>query len=93
MTDVRRYYKCGCCPDDEEFCKVGDFLVWTGRDAATAYGIEDYVEEERAELYRRLDAASHLLMGHHLSQRDYVDVGLDAPEMQEPDDGYDGEAS
>lgn len=97
MTDVRRYYKCGCCPDDEQFCKIGNFLVWVGRESAQEWGMEDNILPHRAKMLKRMDAESSYLMGVHLGHQrengDCRDVDFDAPEMQEPDDGYDEDPS
>jgi len=93
VTDLRRYYKCGCAPNDDQFCSVGDFLVWTGRESTSVlFAAEQMPEHEQVHL-GNLDTYSSYLMRHHLAEQekkgDYKDVDLDAPEMQPPDEGYD----
>lgn len=94
MSDWHRYYECGCAPADEEFCKIGDFLIWTGRDAASELAlIEGDLPKPFIRRLEKLDTESSLLMTYHLKHQEeegkYKDMDWDAPENQPSDDGYD----
>ena len=96
MTDIHRYYKCGCAPDDEQFCKLADEKVWKERQAAMDRAGEGHAlpitRPEAERLAYREGQARGWLIEHYRLQDDlgfFEDVDFDAPEMQEPDDGYD----
>ncbi len=93
MTDIHRYYECGCVPDDEEFCTIGDFLLWTGRHAAQEWALLENGPPSLKKRLQFLDGEASRLLGDHFRHQEergeFEDVDLDAPEMQPPDDGYD----
>lgn len=86
-SDERRYYECGCCPADEEFCKVGDFLVWTSRENMNLVSVADGLAPEQIERAKELEAAADLLMYEHLHRQEvrkqHTDVDLSLPKYRE----------
>lgn len=89
MTDIHRFYKCGCHLDAEEFCDVMYRYVWEDRDAAMSWSLNDFPEREK-ELLRQMEVARvqcRIHIGWQEAAGLYEDVDFDAPEMQPPDDG------
>ena len=95
MTDIRRFYKCGCEPSEEHFCKEANGYVWAERDAAmqrAGMGGEKLPADLRERLAWSEGKARGWLIEHFRLQEDlgrYEDVDFDAPEMQPPEDDYD----
>jgi hypothetical protein len=81
-----RFYKCGCSPDFDEWCKEADKRVWAERDAHTNWFISGGDESH-------LDGVmpAREWMRHHLAVQDatgkYTDV--EEKDLEPPDDGYD----
>ena len=93
MTDIHRYYVCGCEPDTDHYCKEANKRVWEARTAMSRWANDDWMGAENNErLERQIGDADRWLAEHFRHQNEagaYKDVDLDAPEMQPPDDGYD----
>ena len=92
MTDIRRYYCCGCEPDEDHFCEHANKYVWEDREAAMEEsgmgGVEPSPDEVRRLAYRQ-GFARGILYEHYRMQEvlgRYTDVDLDAPENQPPED-------
>ena len=92
MTDIRRYYKCGCEADDDHYCEEANKRVWAARDAMTRWAHDDWMAAENNDrLENEIEEADRWLMRHFKAQDEagaYKDVDLDSPEMQPPDDDY-----
>lgn len=95
MPDIKRFYRCGCSPDDGFLCARGE--SWKHKEYVAAMDrvpLADYAipvkELERAAFQEGLHRGQ---LSEHFRLQDelglYKDVDLDAPENQPPDDGYD----
>ena len=90
MADIHRYYKCGCCPDEDHFCKEAEKHVWREREAAMTRAL-DHISREGAERAAWNEGYGRGWMNCHIGTQEragaYEDVDLGA--IPEPDDGYD----
>lgn len=88
MSEIHRYYKCGCCPDEEEFCPRGDEYVWMERGNLMLLADEHNTIPEAQLRYR--EGLGRGGMKEHLRLQDELGLYSDVPYPSEPpDDGYD----
>jgi hypothetical protein len=86
-----RFYKCGCEPDFDTYCKEADKRVWEARDAMNSWAFDDWMAaEENDRLEQKISAADRWVAEHFKLQNEagaYTDV--EAKDLEPPDDGYD----
>ena len=89
MSTVR-FYKCGCVPDCEEFCKEAEEMVWKERDAVMVRPL-GYLASDARENSAFREGYGRGWMNCHIGGQDARGEYKDVPEadLEPPEDDYD----